>query len=78
MLPLSATDPTPLLIDAAAPLVDVHANVVLAPAVIVVGEAVSETVGDCGDLAAEVPHPFNKPVANTETTNNSNRKEVRS
>jgi len=78
MLPLSGTDPIPLLIEADAPLVDVHAKVALVPAVIVVGEAVSVTVGAWIGLAAEVPHPLNKAVADTKMTNSSNRPEGRS
>jgi hypothetical protein len=78
MLPLSGTDPMPLLIDAEAPLFDVHAKVALVPAITVAGEAVSVTVGGWMGLAAELPHPLNKAVANSKTTNNSNRNEVRS
>ena len=78
MLPLSGTDPMLLLIEADAPLVDVHAKVALVPAVIVVGEAVSVTVGDCMGLAAELPHPLNKAVAASKTTNSSNRPDGRS
>ena len=77
ILPLSGTDPTPLLIEAEAPLVDAHAKVALVPAVIVVGEAVSVTVGAWIGLADEVPHPLNKAVADTKTTNGSNRPKVR-
>ncbi len=77
MLPLSETDPM-LLIEAEAPLFEVHAKVALVPAVTVVGEADSETEGCCRGLAAELPHPLNKAVADTKITNRSNRPGVRS
>jgi len=45
MLPDRATDPTPLLIEAAAALADVHVRVALVPAAMVVGEAANVAVG---------------------------------
>jgi hypothetical protein len=45
MLPDKATDPTPLLIEAEAALVDVHVRVAPVPAGIVVGEAVNVADG---------------------------------
>jgi hypothetical protein len=75
MLPLSGTEPTLLLIEAEAPLVDVQANVAFDPAVIVVGEAVRVTVGGCRVLAAELPHPLHTPVAKLKTTMSNNRPE---
>ena len=77
MLPDKATEPTPLLIEAEAALVDVHVRVALVPAVIVAGEAVNVAVG--GDevcFAAELPHPLDRPVAKPKTRISSNRPEV--
>lgn len=75
MLPLSATDPIPLLIVADAALAEIHVKVALAPTAIVVGEAANETVG-MALVAARPPQPVNKPVVTPKARHNHHRREL--
>jgi hypothetical protein len=73
VLPVSATVPILLLIEAEAALADVQVSVALDPAVTVVGEAANVTVGGGAvGVAAEDPHPLNNPVDKVKATNNHN------
>lgn len=74
VLPAGATVPIPLLIVADSALFDVQVKVVPNPAVTVVGKAANVTVGAGapGGVAAEDPHPLNKPVAKLKTRDNTN------
>jgi hypothetical protein len=73
VLPVTATVPILLLIEAEAALADVQVSVALDPAVTVVGEAANVTVGGGAvGVAAEDPHPFNNPVVKVKATNNHN------
>lgn len=74
MLPLSATDPMPLLIVADAALAEIHVNFALAPTAIVAGEAANETVG-IAPLATKPLHPVNIPVVNPKARDKSNKRE---
>jgi hypothetical protein len=80
VLPAGATVPIPLLIVADSALFDVQVKVVLNPAVTVVGNAANATVGTgvTGGVAAEDPHPLNKPVAKLKIRNIKNRWTLRS
>jgi hypothetical protein len=62
-----------LLIVAETAWFDVHVKVALDPTVTVVGEAAKLTVGaaDVGGVAADVPHPLNKPVIKLKTRDNN-------
>jgi hypothetical protein len=80
VLPVGATVPIPLLIVADVALFDVQVKVALNPAVTVVGKAANVTVGAgaTGGVAAEDPHPLNKPEAKLKIRNNNNRWTLRS
>jgi hypothetical protein len=54
---------------------DVHVKIALAPTVTLVGEADNVTVGaaDVGGVAADDPHPLNKPVIKLKTKDNNAR-----
>ena len=78
VLPLSATVPILLLIEAEAALLDVQVRVALDPAVTVAGAAAKVTVGGGGGfvLAAELPHPLNQRLAENKSKTDNNRREV--
>ena len=78
VLPLSATVPILLLIEAEAALLDVQVSVALDPAVTVAGAAAKVTVGGGGGfvLAAELPHPLTQRLAENKSKTDNNRREV--